>query len=201
MAGGDRGASPTLAQSEARSSAGESAACPNRSGLGKRTWPVVADRLDSVGRAAWSGSKVRRRPQVKALANWTRRSHPCGESAAQRNDARGGIAQDIDNRRAAFGQGRDGGDRPRRPAGGRLASSSTPSIRARPDCVIRLPGDFRLLAVDAKFPVEGLHRAEALRETRRPARRRRRACAQMSASTSRTSPSATSCLARPRTWR
>ena len=31
----------------------------------------------------------------------------------------------------------------------------TLSNRTRPDCVLRLPGDDRLLAVDAKFPLEG----------------------------------------------
>ncbi|THD47629.1 MAG: DNA recombination protein RmuC [Bradyrhizobium sp.] len=57
--------------------------------------------------------------------------------------------------RGAFGQGRmesivsDG-----LPAGA-YEFQATLSNKARPDCVIRLPGDTRVLAVDAKFPLEG----------------------------------------------
>ena len=56
--------------------------------------------------------------------------------------------------RGAFGQGRmeaivsDG-----LPAGA-YEFQATLTNKARPDCVIRLPGDTRLLAVDAKFPLE-----------------------------------------------
>jgi DNA recombination protein RmuC len=56
--------------------------------------------------------------------------------------------------RGAFGQGRmeaivsDG-----LPVGA-YEFQATLSNKARPDCVIRLPGDSRLLAVDAKFPLE-----------------------------------------------
>ena len=56
--------------------------------------------------------------------------------------------------RGAFGQGRmeaivsDG-----LPAGA-YEFQATLSNKARPDCVIRLPGDARVLAVDAKFPLE-----------------------------------------------
>ena len=49
--------------------------------------------------------------------------------------------------------------------------------RARPDCVIRLPGDPRLLAVDAKFPLEGFSALRAARddEARKAAQTRVRA--------------------------
>jgi DNA anti-recombination protein RmuC len=40
----------------------------------------------------------------------------------------------------------------------------TLSNRARPDCVIRLPGDSRLLAIDAKFPLEGFSALRAVRD-------------------------------------
>jgi len=56
--------------------------------------------------------------------------------------------------RGAFGQGRmeaivtDG-----LPVGA-YEFQATLSNKARPDCVIRLPGDSRVLAVDAKFPLE-----------------------------------------------
>jgi DNA recombination protein RmuC len=57
--------------------------------------------------------------------------------------------------RGAFGQGRmEAIVRDGLPAGA-YDFQFTLSNRARPDCVIRLPGDPRLLAVDAKFPLEG----------------------------------------------
>ena len=46
---------------------------------------------------------------------------------------------------------------------GAYAFQATLSNRTRPDCVIRLPGDDRLLVVDAKFPLEGF---TALKEAR-----------------------------------
>ena len=56
--------------------------------------------------------------------------------------------------RGAFGQGRmEAIVRDGLPAGA-YDFQFTLSNRARPDCVIRLPGDPRLLAVDAKFPLE-----------------------------------------------
>jgi DNA recombination protein RmuC len=76
----------------------------------------------------------------------------------------------------------------------------TLSNRARPDCVVRLPGDPRPLAVDAKFPLKGFSALRAARndEARKSAQARG---APMSASTSRTSPTAISYPARRRTWR
>ena len=51
----------------------------------------------------------------------------------------------------------------------------TLSNKARPDCVIRLPGDARVLAVDAKFPLEAFtsvqRGARATRRARPPAAR------------------------------
>lgn len=63
--------------------------------------------------------------------------------------------------RGAFGQGRmEAIVRDALPAGA-YEFQATLSNRTRPDCVIRLPGDDRLLVVDAKFPLEGF---SALRE-------------------------------------
>lgn len=65
--------------------------------------------------------------------------------------------------RGAFGQGRmEAIIRDALPAGA-YAFQATLSNRTRPDCVIRLPGDERLLVVDAKFPLEGF---TALKEAR-----------------------------------
>ena len=72
--------------------------------------------------------------------------------------------------RGAFGQGRmEAIVRDGLPAGA-YDFQFTLSNRARPDCVIRLPGDPRLLAVDAKFPLEAFS-AFARRATKRRARR------------------------------
>lgn len=65
--------------------------------------------------------------------------------------------------RGAFGQGRmEAIIRDALPAG-TYEFQTTLSNRTRPDCAIRLPGDDRLLIVDAKFPLEGF---AALREAR-----------------------------------
>jgi len=66
--------------------------------------------------------------------------------------------------RGAFGQGRmEAIVRDGLPAGA-YDFQFTLSNRARPDCVIRLPGDSRLLAVDAKFPLEGFSALRAARD-------------------------------------
>ena len=79
--------------------------------------------------------------------------------------------------RGAFGQGRmEAIVRDGLPAGA-YDFQFTLSNRTRPDCVIRLPGDSRLLAVDAKFPLEGFSALRAARdeETRKGAQARVRA--------------------------
>ena len=79
--------------------------------------------------------------------------------------------------RGAFGQGRmEAIVRDGLPAGA-YDFQFTLSNRTRPDCVIRLPGDTRLLAVDAKFPLEGFTALRAARddEARKAAQARVRA--------------------------
>ncbi len=79
--------------------------------------------------------------------------------------------------RGAFGQGRmEAIVRDGLPAGA-YDFQFTLSNRARPDCVIRLPGDSRLLAIDAKFPLESFSALGAARddETRKGAVARVRA--------------------------
>jgi DNA recombination protein RmuC len=79
--------------------------------------------------------------------------------------------------RGAFGQGRmEAIVRDGLPASA-YDFQFTLTNRARPDCVIRLPGDSRLLAVDAKFPLEGFSAVRAARddETRKAAQARVRA--------------------------
>ncbi len=79
--------------------------------------------------------------------------------------------------RGAFGQGRmEAIVRDGLPAGA-YDFQFTLSNRARPDCVIRLPGDTRLLAIDAKFPLEGFSALRGARDedTRKAAEARVRA--------------------------
>jgi DNA recombination protein RmuC len=79
--------------------------------------------------------------------------------------------------RGAFGQGRmEAIVRDGLPAGA-YDFQFTLTNRARPDCVIRLPGDARLLAVDAKFPLEAFSALRAARddEARKTAQARVRA--------------------------
>ena len=66
--------------------------------------------------------------------------------------------------RGAYGQGRmEAIVRDGLPAGA-YEFQFTLSTGARPDCVVRLPGDSRLLAVDAKFPLEGFTALRAARD-------------------------------------
>ncbi|MBV8105291.1 MAG: DNA recombination protein RmuC, partial [Hyphomicrobiales bacterium] len=79
--------------------------------------------------------------------------------------------------RGAFGQGRmEAIVRDGLPLGA-YEFQATLSNRARPDCLVRLPGDKRPLAVDAKFPLEGFSalRAAADEEARKAAQTRVRA--------------------------
>ena len=79
--------------------------------------------------------------------------------------------------RGAFGQGRmEAIVRDGLPAGA-YDFQFTLSNSARPDCIIRLPGDARLLAVDAKFPLEAFSALRAARndEARKAAQARVRA--------------------------
>ena len=79
--------------------------------------------------------------------------------------------------RGAFGQGRmEAIVRDGLPAGG-YEFQATLSNNNRPDCVIRIPGDPRVLVVDAKFPLEAFTALTASRdeEARRIAAQRVRA--------------------------
>ena len=79
--------------------------------------------------------------------------------------------------RGAFGQGRmEAIVRDGLPAGA-FDFQFTLSNRARPDCVIRLPGNSRLLVVDAKFPLEAFSALRGARddEQRKAAQTRVRA--------------------------
>ncbi|MCC2101653.1 MAG: DNA recombination protein RmuC, partial [Hyphomicrobiales bacterium] len=129
---------------------------------------VVSERLDAVQHRVGQGLEQASRTQGENLGKLNERLAVIDAAQARLN----GLAQEVvglkdilanKQARGAYGQGRmeaivrDG-----------LPPSAydfqmTLSTRVRPDCVVRLPGDERLLAIDAKFPLEGF---TAFREAR-----------------------------------
>ncbi len=120
---------------------------------------VMAERLDNVGARLGAGLESHAQTTGANLNKLNERLAVI--DAAQARMA--GIGEEVvslkdilanKQTRGAFGQGRmetivrDG-----LPPGA-YEFQYTLSNKARPDCVIRLPGDGRLLAVDAKFPLE-----------------------------------------------
>jgi len=121
---------------------------------------LVTERLDNVQHRVGQGLEQAARTQGENLGKLNERLAVIDAAQNRLN----GLAQEViglkdilanKQARGAYGQGRmeaivrDG-----------LPPSAydfqwTLSSRVRPDCVIRLPGDERLLAVDAKFPLEG----------------------------------------------
>ena len=104
----------------------------------------------------------------------------------------------LSNKQAAAPSARDGW-RPSSPMGCRAGYEfqHTLSNGGRRTASIRLPGDRRIMVVDAKFPLEGVSAFGRPRRGGAPAGAPR---ALMSARMSATSPSAKSFPARPRTW-
>jgi len=129
---------------------------------------LVSERLDAVQHRVGQGIEQAARAQGENLGKLNERLAVIDAAQNRLN----GLAQEVvglkdilanKQARGAYGQGRmeaivrDG-----------LPPSAydfqwTLSTRVRPDCVVRLPGDERLLAVDAKFPLEGF---TAFREAR-----------------------------------
>jgi DNA recombination protein RmuC len=144
---------------------------------------VMADRLDNV--SARVGAGIEQAAQTTG-ANLSK----LNERLAVIDAAQGRLAtlsqevvslKDIlsnKQARGAFGQGRmEAIVRDGLPASA-YDFQYTLSNKSRPDCVIRLPGDERLMAVDAKFPLE----PSACSRTRVPTRRAKslsHACAPM----------------------
>lgn len=129
---------------------------------------LVTERLDNVQHRVGQGLEQAARTQGENLGKLNERLAVIDAAQTRLN----GLAQEVvglkdilanKQARGAYGQGRmeaivrDG-----------LPPSAydfqwTLSTRVRPDCIIRMPGDERLLAVDAKFPLEGF---TAFREAR-----------------------------------
>src|SRR5208337_4079874 len=143
---------------------------------------VVADRLDSVGARLGAGLESQAQTTGESLGRLNERLAVIDAAQARLTEMTREVVSLKDilankQARGAFGQGRmEAIVRDGLPAGA-YDFQFTLSNRARPDCVIRLPGDPRLLAVDAKFPLEAFSALRAARddEARKAAQARVRA--------------------------
>jgi DNA recombination protein RmuC len=121
---------------------------------------VVSDRLDSVGARLGAGLETQAQTTGENLGRLNERLAVIDAAQARLTEMTREVVSLRDilankQARGAFGQARmEAIVRDGLPAGA-YDFQVTLSNRARPDCVIRLPGDARLLAVDAKFPLEG----------------------------------------------
>jgi DNA recombination protein RmuC len=121
---------------------------------------LVSERLDAVGHRVGQGIEQAAKSQGENLGKLNERLAVI--DAAQTRLS--GLAQEVvglkdilsnKQARGAYGQGRmEAIVRDGLPPSA-YDFQATLSSRVRPDCVVRLPGDERLLAIDAKFPLEG----------------------------------------------
>ena len=143
---------------------------------------VVADRLDSVGARLGAGLDAQAQTTGEKLGKLNERLAVIDAAQSRLSEMTREVVSLKDilankQSRGAFGQGRmEAIVRDGLPASA-YDFQFTLSNRTRPDCIIRLPGDTRLLAVDAKFPLEGFTALRAARddEARKAAQARVRA--------------------------
>ena len=143
---------------------------------------VVADRLDSVGARLGAGLDAQAQTTGENLGKLNERLAVIDAAQSRLSEMTREVVSLKDilankQSRGAFGQGRmEAIVRDGLPASA-YDFQFTLSNRTRPDCIIRLPGDTRLLAVDAKFPLEGFTALRAARddEARKAAQARVRA--------------------------
>jgi DNA recombination protein RmuC len=130
---------------------------------------IVADRLDSVGARLGAGLETQAQTTGENLGKLNERLAVIDAAQARLTEMTREVVSLKDilsnkQARGAFGQARmEAIVRDGLPAGA-YDFQFTLTNRARPDCVIRLPGDARLLAVDAKFPLEGFSALRAARD-------------------------------------
>src|SRR5271165_6389604 len=130
---------------------------------------VVADRLDSVGARLGAGLESQAQTTSESLGRLNERLAVIDAAQSRLTEMTREVVSLKDilankQARGAFGQGRmEAIVRDGLPAGA-YDFQFTLSNRARPDCVIRLAGDSRLLVVDAKFPLEGFSALRAARD-------------------------------------
>ncbi len=143
---------------------------------------VVADRLDAVGARVGQGLEQSARSTADQLARLGERLAVIDRAQANLS----ALSQEmvslkhiLSNKqtRGAYGQGRmEAIVRDGLPVGA-FAFQTTLSNGARPDCIVKLPGDDRPMIIDAKFPLESF---TAFREAR-DEDQRRKACARVRA--------------------
>lgn len=120
---------------------------------------LVAERLDAVGARVGRGLEEQGRTAGESLAKLNERLAVIDAAQARLTGLTEeviGLKDILANKQArgAFGQGRmEAIIRDALPSSA-YHFQHTLSNRSRPDCVIRLPGDDRLMVVDAKFPLE-----------------------------------------------
>jgi DNA recombination protein RmuC len=130
---------------------------------------VVAERLDSVGARLGQGLDAQAHTTGETLGKLNERLAVIDAAQSRMSEMTREVVSlksilADKQARGAFGQGRmEAIVRDGLPAGA-YEFQFTLSNRARPDCVIRLPGDPRLLAVDAKFPLEAFSALGAARD-------------------------------------
>ena len=120
---------------------------------------MISERLDHVGQRLGAGLETHARTTGDNLSKLNERLAVIDAAQARLT----GMTEEVvslkdilanKQTRGAFGQGRmEAIVRDGLPSGA-YEFQFTLSGGARPDCVIRLPGDPRVLAVDAKFPLE-----------------------------------------------
>jgi DNA recombination protein RmuC len=120
---------------------------------------LVADRLDSVSHRMGQNLDASSQTTGEHLAKLNERLAVIDAAQARLT----GLTQEVvglkdilsnKQARGAFGQGRmEAIIRDSLPASS-FAFQHTLTNRTRPDCIIRLPGDDRVMVVDAKFPLE-----------------------------------------------
>ncbi len=120
---------------------------------------LVSERLDAVGARVGRGLEDQSRAASESLAKLNERLAVIDAAQARLTGLTEeviGLKDILANKQArgAFGQGRmEAIIRDALPMTA-YVFQHTLSNRCRPDCVIRLPGDERLMIIDAKFPLE-----------------------------------------------
>lgn len=120
---------------------------------------LVAERLDAVGHRLGQGLEASTRTSTENLSRLNERLAVIDAAQHRLTDLTQeviGLKDILANKQArgAFGQGRmEAIIRDALPSSA-YAFQYTLSNRSRPDCCIRLPGDDRMMVVDAKFPLE-----------------------------------------------
>ena len=121
---------------------------------------VVGERLDQVGSRVGQGLEASGRSTGEHLAKLGERLAVIDAAQARLTTLTSevvGLKDILANKQArgAFGQGRlEAIIRDALPPAA-FEFQYTLSNRNRPDCIVRLPGDTRVMVIDAKFPLEG----------------------------------------------